>query len=110
MSSNQYIEYWKQLNFKNSWKDSLKYSRLINNYTDVNKNKLTFEQLNSYYHSITCEYMRNLKQRNIYFKDDYKFVRIWNTFINSVKKCKNKDNLLKLSNELEYVSFKNNYT
>ena len=54
--------------------------------------------------------MRNLKQRNIPFKDDYKFVRIWNTFINSVKKCKNKDNLLKLSNELEYVSFKNNYT
>ena len=86
MTYNQYYEHGRELNYRDSWKNSLKYSTIINNYTDLNKNKLSLVQFNLYYNSILCLFMKGLKQRKIPFKNNYKFVRIWNTFINSAKK------------------------
>lgn len=98
-------EYIRQSDFKNSWLLSLNFSRQLNEYTEDNINKLSYNQFINFYKSIIGQYQGEL---NYPFKNNYKFVRIWIDFNNLIKKSNNKDNFIKYTNQLYLTSYKNN--
>ena len=103
-TNTRYMEHIRKDNFKKSWLLSYKFSKQMYNYIKCNIDIISEEELVNYCKSIIGQY----KGEIIFpFKKNYKFVRIWLDFKNSVDK-NTKEKIIFNTKHLYYTSFKNN--
>jgi len=100
------IEYLRQYNVEKAWASSLKYSKLL--LKKIDKYDIT------YYYDIHTQYIIELKSNKISLLKSNKYIRIWDNFLNTLKKNYFKDsdksytNIVNSIYILHYTSFINN--
>lgn len=97
----QYIEFKRQLNNKLSWKYSKEFSDSLLNFIDKpNLKEYAFEYYNIYINKLNNSRLNNTNK--------YKYIRIWNTMINTLNNNKNNIKIIRKSiKQLNYVSHLN---
>ena len=106
LNLNRDSEYVRQYNVKKAWNSSLKYSKLL--LKKINNNDMI------YYNDIHRQYITELKSNKISLLKSNKYIRIWNNFLNTLKKNYFKDsdksyaNIVNSIYILHYTSFINN--
>ena len=97
MINNRQLEYKNKINIKNGWKISLKYANILNE--NISNNDIF-----SIIYSIEGQFLRELKSNKLRTDNGMKYMRCWETMLNTNNKFKSFKHVRNAIKQLHYTS------
>ena len=98
--NNRQLEYERRTDIKKGWKISLKYANILDN-------NISNDDISNIIYSIEGQFMRELQSNQLRTDNRMKYMRCWETMLNTTYNNKSDDHITNSIKQLQYTSYIN---